>query len=180
VLSLFATFRLFSAGSAIVHAVLRDNLIAKPGFTFGSRPRQAFAGSAPAVDAGAAIGDVAAGNRFMVGVMMRIRTAAILVAFAGAASLPVAGTSAQTAPPGMRMAQATQPVATETPAQRRNRRPPTRLRVYPNYETGPDGVYPRYFPGRDAVRECNATYVEEYRPSGTVIVPRMSCYWRRG
>jgi hypothetical protein len=30
------------------------------------------------------------------------------------------------------------------------------------------------------VRECNATYVQEYRPSGTVIVPRMNCYWRRG
>ena len=46
--------------------------------------------------------------------------------------------------------------------------------------TGPDGVYPRYYPGRNAVRVCNATYVQEYRPSGTVIVPRMSCYWRRG
>jgi len=29
------------------------------------------------------------------------------------------------------------------------------------------------------VRVCNATYVQEYRPSGTVIVPRMSCYWTR-
>ena len=42
----------------------------------------------------------------------------------------------------------------------------------------PDGVYPRYYPGRNAVRECTATYVQECRPSGTVIVPRMSCYWR--
>ena len=60
------------------------------------------------------------------------------------------------------------------------RRPATRLRVYPNYEPDPDGVYPRYYPGRNAVRECNATYVQEYRPSGTVIVPRMSCFWRPG
>ena len=52
-------------------------------------------------------------------------------------------------------------------------RPPTRLRVYPYYyEPNPEGVYPRYYPGRNAVRECNATYVQEYRPSGTVIVPR--------
>lgn len=58
------------------------------------------------------------------------------------------------------------------------RRPQTRLRVTPYYT--PDGVYPRYNPGPDAVRECNATYVQEFRPSGTVIVPRMSCYWRRG
>ena len=44
----------------------------------------------------------------------------------------------------------------------------------------PDDVYPRYFPGRNAVRDCTATYVQEFRPSGTVIVPRMNCYWRRG
>ena len=42
------------------------------------------------------------------------------------------------------------------------------------------GVYPWYYPGPNAVRDCNATYVQEYRPSGTVIVPRMSCFWRRG
>ena len=61
---------------------------------------------------------------------------------------------------------------------RRLHRPPTRLRVYPNYE--PEDVYPYYYPGPNAVRVCNATYVQEYRPSGTVIVPRVSCYWRRG
>jgi hypothetical protein len=112
--------------------------------------------------------------------MMRIRTAAILLAFAGSFSLPLAGTQAQSAPQGMRTAQASQPMATELSAQRRIRRPLTRLRVYPNYEPGPEGVYPRYYPGRNAVRDCTATYVQEYRPSGTVIVPRMSCYWRRG
>jgi hypothetical protein len=115
----------------------------------------------------------------MVGVMMRIRTAAILAAFAEILSLPVAGASAQTAPQGIRIAQAAQPVAAEAFAPRRIR-PPTRLRVYPNYVPGSDGVYPRYYPGRNAVRECNATYVPEYRPSGTVIVPRMSCFWRPG
>ncbi len=109
---------------------------------------------------------------------MRIRTAALLVAFAGAISLPAAGASAQTAPKGLRTVQAAQPVASEVSAQRR--RPLTRLRVYPYYVPNPDGVYPRYYPGRNAVRECNATYVQEYRPSGTVIVPRMSCFWRRG
>ena len=115
------------------------------------------------------------------GVMMRIGTAAILVAFAGAfLLLPAAGAEAQTAPKGMRTAQASQPIVTEASAQRRIRRPTTRLRVYPNYELEPDGVYPRYYPGRNAVRDCTATYVAEYRPSGTVIVPRMSCYWRGG
>ena len=41
-------------------------------------------------------------------------------------------------------------------------------------------VYPQYNPGPNAVRDCTATYVQEYRPSGTVITPRMNCYWRPG
>ena len=110
---------------------------------------------------------------------MRIRTAAILVAFAGSFVLPAAGTSAQTAPPGTRTVWSSRPVTTEASAQRRVRRPTTRLRVYPQYEWVPD-VYPRYNPGPNAVRDCNATYVQEFRPSGTVIVPRMSCFWRPG
>jgi hypothetical protein len=112
----------------------------------------------------------------MVGVMKRIRTAAILAAFAGILSLPAVGASAQQ---GTRLAQTAQPVVTEVSSQRRVR-PATRLRVYPNYEGSSEGVYPRYYPGRNAVRECNATYVQEFRPSGTVIVPRMNCFWRPG
>jgi hypothetical protein len=108
--------------------------------------------------------------------MIRIGTAALLIALAGAFSLPAAGAAAQSDVPGAR-----QPVTAEGSTQRKIRRPPTRLRVYPYYEiTGPEGVYPRYNPGPNAVRDCTATYVQEYRPSGTVIVPRMSCYWRPG
>ena len=51
--------------------------------------------------------------------------------------------------------------------------------IYPREEWVPD-VYPRYNPGPNAVRDCTATYVQEYRPSGTVITPRMNCYWRPG
>jgi|SRR5580692_7005023 hypothetical protein len=116
-------------------------------------------------------------NQVRVGVMMRIRTAAILVAFAVVSMLPGAAAQAQTAPSGVRLAQA-QPAATETPAQRR--RNLRRLPVYPRSRGEPDDVYPRYDPGPNAVRDCTATYVQEYRLSGTVIVPRMSCYWRRG
>ena len=112
--------------------------------------------------------------------MMRIRMAAIWVALAGVMSLPATGASAQTSLAGQRMAQAAQPVSAEVSAQRRGRSP-TRLRVYPYYyEPGSDGIYPRYYPGRNAVRECNAIYVQEYRPSGAVIVPRVSCFWRPG
>jgi hypothetical protein len=111
---------------------------------------------------------------------MRIRTAARSVALAGVFSLLAAGAEAQTAPQGTRIAQASQPATGERTTQTPARRPPTRLRIYPRYQAEPDEVYPRYFPGQNAVRECNATYVQEYRPSGTVIVPRMNCYWRRG
>ena len=105
---------------------------------------------------------------------MRIRTAAILAILAGAGLLSAAGARAQTAPQGLQLAQASP--ASEDPVIRR--RPPPRVRVYPRYES--DGVYPRYYPGRNAVRECTATYVQEMRPSGTVIVPRTSCHWRPG
>jgi hypothetical protein len=32
----------------------------------------------------------------------------------------------------------------------------------------------------NAVRECHAWYEQEFRPSGTVIVPRMRCRWVLG
>ncbi len=44
-------------------------------------------------------------------------------------------------------------------------RPRTRLRVYP---------------GRLLYRECSFKLVQEWRPSGTVIVPRQHCWWVRG
>ena len=46
------------------------------------------------------------------------------------------------------------------------RRPTSRVRIY----SAP--LRP------NAVRVCNAYYVQEYRPSGAVIVTRMNCYWR--
>ena len=45
---------------------------------------------------------------------------------------------------------------------------PTRLRVY------------RTFPGPNAVRECETNYVQEFRQAGTVIVPRIHCWWTPG
>ncbi len=102
---------------------------------------------------------------------MRAKTALTLLCM-GLFSPFCVGAEAQTAGPEIRLAQAAPP---DAPPPRK--RPP-RLRVTPYYS--PDGVYPRYNPGPNAVRECNATYVQEFRPSGTVIVPRMSCYWRPG
>jgi hypothetical protein len=103
---------------------------------------------------------------------MRAKTALTLLCM-GLFSQFWGGAEAQPAEgPEIRLAQAAPPDA------RPRKRPPPRLRVTPYYS--PDGVYPRYNPGPDAVRECNATYVQEFRPSGTVIVPRVSCFWRPG
>lgn len=64
----------------------------------------------------------------------------------------------------------TETTAEEFSAQSRRayRRAPSRVRVYRG----------SYYPGPNSARICNAHYVQEYRPSGTVIVPRMRCYWR--
>lgn len=45
-------------------------------------------------------------------------------------------------------------------------RPRTRLRVYPGR--------------RLLYRDCDFHLAQEWRPSGTVIVPRMHCWWVRG
>jgi hypothetical protein len=108
---------------------------------------------------------------------MKAIATAPLVVLVLAAVLPSRLAQAQSAPSPIRTAQATPPE--QQPSVRRIRLPVTRLRVYPYFEPAPE-VDPRYFPGRNAVRECNATYVQEFRPSGTVIVPRMSCRWRGG
>ena len=70
------------------------------------------------------------------------------------------------------------PDAPSRDASSQSRKPLRRVPIY-RHEWEPD-VYPRYNPGPNAVRDCTATYVQEYRPSGTVIMPRMNCYWRRG
>jgi hypothetical protein len=108
--------------------------------------------------------------------MKRIVTVAIWAAFAGLL-LPDTMAQAQTASPELRIAQAPGQAVTDVSAQRR--RPLRRVPIYRQQEWAPD-VYPRYNPGPNAVRDCTAHYVQEYRPSGTVITPRMNCYWRPG
>jgi hypothetical protein len=111
--------------------------------------------------------------------MKRIVTVAISAAVAGFL-LADAPAQAQTASTGLRAGQASRvssPVVTDVSAQQRRRRL-QRIPIY-RQEWAPD-VYPRYNPGPNAVRDCTAHYVQEYRPSGAVITPRMNCYWRPG
>jgi hypothetical protein len=66
------------------------------------------------------------------------------------------------------------------PARARTRitvRPP--IYPYRTYSTTYPVPYPIEYPGPGMVRECNARLVQEYRPSGTVIVPVTSCQWVR-
>lgn len=97
---------------------------------------------------------------------MRIMTATLAVTLA-LGGLSLDGAIAQTATSAKR--------STDMSSQSSGR---PRVRIYRNDDTR--GVYPRYNPGPNAVRDCTANLVQEYRPSGTVIVPRMNCYWRRG
>jgi hypothetical protein len=112
--------------------------------------------------------------------MTRIGITTISVALASILLAPVAETSAQTAPSEMRTTQVAQLADVDPSAPRRSNRPRRRVPITPRYEGESDGVYPRYNPGPNAVRDCTATYVEEHRPSGTVITPRMNCFWRPG
>jgi hypothetical protein len=104
--------------------------------------------------------------------MNRIGIAAIVASLAGVVLSSGTCANAQSASAGVKLAQAAPQDLTAPP---RFRRVP-RLRVTPYEE---QGVVPHYNPGPDAVRVCNAHYEQEYRPSGTVIVPRMHCYWTR-
>ena len=105
----------------------------------------------------------------LVGVMVRIAAITILTVLA--VSPTTTRAQAEPAQPVIRLAQAIPPDARP----RRVYRPQARLRVTPN--TDYDTIYPHYNPGPNAVRVCNAHYEQEYRPSGTVIVPKMHCYW---
>jgi hypothetical protein len=103
---------------------------------------------------------------------MRIAVTAFFAAVAGLLVAPVEPAQAEPRAP------APQAASTDLSAQTRVYRRPPRVRIYPRLEQ--DDVYPRYDPGPHAVRDCTAHLVQEFRPSGTVITPRVNCFWRRG
>jgi hypothetical protein len=80
-----------------------------------------------------------------------------VIALFGVLSL---GTGEAAADPAVKAAQAS---STELSAQRR---PPTRLRVYPGR--------------RLLYRDCTFRLAQQWRPGGTVIVPVQRCWWVRG
>ena len=77
--------------------------------------------------------------------------------------------------------------ATDISAQTRTRRrPPPQIRVTPRsypyrtFHSFYPPPYPYEYPGPNGVRKCVDWYVTEYRPSGTVVTPRMRCRWVQG
>ncbi|HEX7791431.1 MAG TPA: hypothetical protein VF467_13010 [Afipia sp.] len=101
--------------------------------------------------------------------MTRASTLAILTGlFVGLVVLAMpAGLQAQSATPQASVSHGL--TAEDLSAQSRDvvRRKPRRVQVYRGSS----------YPGPNSKRVCNAHYEQEYRPSGTVIVPRMNCYW---
>ncbi len=70
-------------------------------------------------------------------------------------------------------------------AEAKSKRARTRIRVTPRCPYRTQSLpYPApndcEFPGPGFVRQCAAQLVQENRPSGAVIVPRMNCWWERG
>lgn len=104
--------------------------------------------------------------------MRNIIAAVGLVVVIGSLTFAECARAETAAPSASQIAQRSSDISSQ------NRRPRTRVRIYRNDDDR--GVYPSYNPGPNAVRDCTATYVQEFRPSGTVIVPRMNCFWRRG
>jgi hypothetical protein len=126
------------------------------------------------------------GNRFSEKVMLKAAIKRIgpvaLLAVCGALLLGAASGAAAPLKRGTSMETAG---GAELSAQSRPRRARPQLRVVPRYP------YRRYhspyplpydfeYPGPNAVRHCVDWYAAEHRPSGTVIVPRMRCWWERG
>ena len=71
------------------------------------------------------------------------------------------------------------------PSSPRTGRARTRIRVTPaypyrTYSTTYPVPYTYEYPGPGHVRECGSWLAVENRPSGTVIVPRMRCWWQPG
>jgi hypothetical protein len=103
--------------------------------------------------------------------MLRMR-AINRMAMAGAVTLVLAGVGCwRSGPAAAQNVGAENSAPSGESAAPRRPRAPTRIRVHPLAQS---------YPGPDAVRQCAFWLAPEYRPSGTVIVPKMRCWWERG
>lgn len=107
---------------------------------------------------------------------MQMKVLAFVVAVCGVGM--IGGAPVHAAPAA---ADAALEISSQATTMRTTRRP--RVRVYPRayprrpYVTLYPLPYGIDYPGPRAVRQCVSRLVPEYRPSGTVIVPRTRCWW---
>jgi hypothetical protein len=125
------------------------------------------------------------GNRFSDWIMLKaaIKRIGLIVLLLVCGAFLLTG-PALAAPPE-RDASARSAGGVELSAQSRPRRARPQLRVVPRfpyrrYHSPYPLPYDFEYPGPNAVRHCVDWYAAEHRPSGTVIVPRMRCWWERG
>ena len=114
--------------------------------------------------------------------MIELRTLAVVVALMALGAAAADPALAQGSATDRNTAEALSALAQ---AQPRARRRPPRIRVSPAYpyrlqSTDYPTPYPIEYPGPGAVRQCTSWLTKEFRPSGTVIVPQMRCWWVRG
>jgi hypothetical protein len=112
---------------------------------------------------------------------LQTSAAVLVVALASMALAWIAPASAQTASADSAAGRADPSAYAQAPPQRV--RP--RIRVTPRCPYRTESVpypvpYECDYPGPGFVRQCAARLVQEYRPSGTVIVPVTRCWWERG
>jgi len=82
--------------------------------------------------------------------------------------------------PGAAAANVTNLSAQSGPRQARPRLRVTPRYPYRSYHSPYPLLYTYEYPGPKAVRQCVDWYATEHRPSGTVIVPKMRCWWVPG
>jgi hypothetical protein len=116
--------------------------------------------------------------------MTVLRAAAFTLAAFGLVAFGLAGAASAQSARGEPRAKA-QRSAVSVQKNTRLVRARTRIRVTPVYPYRLESLpypppYPYEYPGPNAVRQCTAQLVQEYRPSGTVIVPVTRCWWERG
>jgi hypothetical protein len=130
-----------------------------------------------AVDGGAPMRERRSDDRGIMMSTLRIAAGAALTTLAMLLSAPLLAATAARDTGARHGASA----STDFSAQVRVVRPRPRTRIIVRPLRSDTGIYPSpapyNYPGPNAVRECEANYVQEFRPSGTVIVPRMHCWW---
>src|SRR5215813_7147295 len=98
-----------------------------------------------------------------------------IIALAAAAGMAAVSDAWAQAAPGSEAATQSRP-----PARARTRITVSPAYPYRTYSTTYPTPYKYEAPGPGYVRQCASWLAKDYRPSGTVIMPGMRCWWQPG